>query len=275
MKQISVFIILSLFFPFSSFAGPAEDSWNAYLTGNFEEVQKIAFNVKSNRSISDSIKAETHIILGCSFALTGDTAAASRAFRASLTWNSALKRTAVELPPPAWKLFKPIRESIPFPLESADSIDVERMTVFNEAGGLNLPGDTIIITDTVFVSEFDPNNSNSMVKSFIFPGWGHLSQGNHSGYVFATVQLVTISAGIYFSLKSAGYRDDYLSARNVDVINESYEKYNRNYRLAYGFGIAALTNYIITQIDLQKYNSQLSISLTHENMPSLTLCLQL
>ena len=88
-----------------------------------------------------------------------------------------------------------------------------------------------------------------VVKSLLYPGWGHLSEGRRRGTLFAGVEAVWLTGWILSAVAADNARDEYLQARSPEQISERYDRYNNYWRLAWGFGLAALATYIVAQFD--------------------------
>ena len=91
---------------------------------------------------------------------------------------------------------------------------------------------------------------NSIVRSFIFPGWGHLYSGNTTkGIIISSVALINLGSMIYFIIDANSKEKKYLSATNEDIIKNSYDSYNRSYKTRNILIFSMICVYTYAQVD--------------------------
>ncbi len=247
----STTLILILMAAQSFAAGSTNEAWNAYLAGNFGQVEFLVADAINDTLLSEKELAQYYIALGCSDAMRGRNAGATTVFELALTLDPTIKLTASDLPPPVWKLYEPVRKRIPeYNNQEELSIDSVRY-------------EKVIIQDTI--KQFVPiyRDKSTIAKSFICPGWGHLSEDRPRGYLFAGIGMVAVSGWIASAIITDNYRSDYLAARDPDDVSRKYSKYNDFYRLTWGIATVSVVNYLYTQIDLLGKPPPISLDLSN------------
>ena len=75
------------------------------------------------------------------------------------------------------------------------------------------------------------DQKNSIIRSFLFPGWGHLYSGNVTkGAIISSAALINLGSLIYFIIDTNVKEKKYLSATDGNNINSTYNSYNRSYK---------------------------------------------
>ena len=220
-------------------AEPGDEAWEAYLAGDFNRVEQLVINSKTDANLDSTQRARLYLALGCADALRGRDATAEKAFENALSFNPHLKLSASDLPPPVWKLFQPIKDR--FALKPSYLLPDK------------IPKDTVRIVefkfDTTYIPEPHFRSSSVTLKSLIFPGWGHLAEGRRRGYLFAGVEAIVVSGLIISVVETSRTRENYLSARDPVEMKDKYDAYNRSYQITWGLVFLAVTNYLVAQID--------------------------
>jgi len=238
MKVLSNYTLIVLvgFIPLVALADIADDAWLAYLAGDFSRVAQIVQTGIPDSSLTSNQKAKLYFTLGCSQAMQGKDFAAADAFRIAFTYNPDLKHSSMELPPPVWRVFKPIQDSTQAKL----TFDVKRVT---ESTGIKVRIDTVRVIETLY------HKPQAVFRSLAYPGWGHLYEGDKSGYSY-TIGETVLLAGFITSLQlTADAREKYSEARTPSDIDKYYSRYNLRYKLSWGLGTAAACFYLFNQWD--------------------------
>lgn len=102
----------------------------------------------------------------------------------------------------------------------------------------------------------------TMVKSAIFPGWGHYTISSYTkGHTFLTGGLVALGAGVYFLSRSQDYYKQYKNATQIDVMNNNYDKAQKHHRtsIVFAASYAVLWGFCIfdTSESAEAYNAKL------------------
>jgi hypothetical protein len=111
--------------------------------------------------------------------------------------------------------------------------------------------DTVFITKTIFDSEAETRVKNSVFRSLILPGWGHLYSGHTTkGTILTILGGITLLSSAYFIYDSDVKEDDYKKAKSISDISDKYDKYNNSYQLKNYSLIALAAVWLYSQIDL-------------------------
>jgi hypothetical protein len=101
-------------------------------------------------------------------------------------------------------------------------------------------------------TDFDGKISKSLiVRSLVFPGWGHFSGGKSGkGWLLSSAGFAAASSMIYFIIDCKRKENEYLRETDLFLIEDRYEKYNSSYKLRNISIIAYAAIWIYSQIDL-------------------------
>lgn len=238
--KIPILIALTLFMPISTLlANPADLAWEAYLAGDFDSVEFIVSSSISDSALTFQDQARLYLALGCSDAMQGRDRTASAAFEQSLLLDPENKLTAADIPPPVWRLYQPV---------------LKRLTTDSRSTIINLPEESqtnlnSAQRDTVVKYIGVAHSSPAIVKSLVFPGWGHYTEERGRWKLFASAELLLVAGWVVMWDQSSRAHDSYISETNPTKMSDAYDKYNQMYRLTWGVGVAALANYFIAQWD--------------------------
>ena len=221
-------------------AGPAEDAWNAYLSGNFARVEQLTRSASGDTTLPNGELARVYLALGCSEAIRGRDIGAVDAFETALTLDATIEMTSTDLPPPVWRLFEPVRQRMREQVAAPQTAAVSDTVIQHLS---------VVIPDTVelFVPVY--RERTVALRSLLYPGWGHWVEDRRRGLIYAGVEALMVSGWIISARKADKARDDYLSARQPDEIATNYDRYNSYYRFAWGFAMGAIATYVAAQVD--------------------------
>jgi hypothetical protein len=96
----------------------------------------------------------------------------------------------------------------------------------------------IIKVDTVFIPkiikdvESETMLKNSMIRSVILPGSGHLYNGvSTKGWILVSLSALSLGSSIYFIIDTNKKEKEYLQERSRNLIEDKYNSYNISYRM--------------------------------------------
>lgn len=105
-------------------------------------------------------------------------------------------------------------------------------------------------TNNDFILTKLQDQKNSIIRSFIFPGWGHLYSGNITkGAIISSAALINLGSLIYFIIDVNSKEKKYLTATNVNAIKSSYDTYNRSYKTRNILISSMILIYTYAQVD--------------------------
>jgi hypothetical protein len=244
-----------------SIAGPADDAWNSFLAGDFSRVAGITQSKGEDSTLTPRERSRIYLALGCSEAMRNREAASINAFQRSLTLDPSIADSGLDLPPPVLNILDPMLKS----RRSALLIEPISQPVKSQP----------VLHDTVWVTRSVPLESAKVWRSLAFPGWGHLSNGDRVGWWFAGSEAAAL-AGFVIALNSTiQARDDYLGERSNPGIDNAYQRYNRNYKTTWGFGLLASGIYLACQWDMFTSNSPVKLTFEGRKYPSVGLSLRM
>jgi hypothetical protein len=91
---------------------------------------------------------------------------------------------------------------------------------------------------------------NSIIRSFLFPGWGHLYSGNLTkGAIISSAALVSLGSMIYFINHTNTLDNKYINETNETLIPSLYNSYNQSYKIRNILISSFILIYAYAQID--------------------------
>ncbi len=234
---IRTFLILALVVPTIARADAAEEVWDAYLAGDFARVAQLVQSAISDTALEAGKKAHLYFTFGCSNAMQGNNAAAAEAFKLAFAMNPRLHYESLELPPPVWKIFKSIQDSV----QSQQQINLKPIP---ETAAKTTRIDTVRIVEPLY------HGRSTVIRSLAFPGWGHLHEGSRRGYKYIIGESILLASLAYSLQMTWEARDDYSRSRSAADVERYYARYNNRYRISWGLGASAVALYLFAQWDL-------------------------
>jgi hypothetical protein len=220
------------------FANPADLAWEAYLAGDFDTVEYIVSTAISDSTLSVQDQARLYLALGCSDAIQGRDRTASAAFERSLILDPDNKLTSADIPPPVWLLYEPV-------LKRYIKANRESTVIEDLLGNGQEPVQVDSVVSYIGVT----HSRNAVLKSLVFPGWGHYSEGRARWKIFAGTQGVLLSGFAVALYERDRARDKYMREVYQPNMASAYDRYNRAHRASYGLGAALVVNYLVAQWD--------------------------
>ena len=138
---------------------------------------------------------------------------------------------------------------------------------------------SVTITDTILnYHELEIRTKlykNSLSRSILLPGLGHLYLGNKSkGWVLTSLSSITLGTMIYYIVETNNLQNEYLNETNNSQIENRYQDYNSSYKTRNILIAAYAAIWIYSQVDLlfwsddlfeKNVKSQLSITNEFDN----------
>ena len=91
---------------------------------------------------------------------------------------------------------------------------------------------------------------NSVIRSFLFPGWGHLYSGNITkGIIISSAAVINLGALIYTIIDVNSKEKRYLNTTDEITIKNNYDIYNRSYKTRNILITSILFIYAYAQVD--------------------------
>jgi len=253
--------------------GVVADVWNTYLAGDFKHVNLRVSALADSPEVNNHDKAILMLTLGCSEAMQGNKSAAAEAFARSLDLNPDLGVTSTDLPPPVWEIYHTVVLKL-----QREKVNLLPVREANQGPNENTSGDTEIGEDIPVTIVNQPANSSrnsTALKSVIFPGWGHLSDGRRLGSFIIAAEIALITGFIVTSSQASQARDDYVNAREPSIIEDRYAEYNNLFRISRALGIASAATYLLAQYDYFGHEKNGNITLSYHSAYLLSISLAL
>jgi hypothetical protein len=109
------------------------------------------------------------------------------------------------------------------------------------------------------VSSFNQNlYNNSIFRSILIPGLGHLHAGSKlKGITLTALSGLLIGSSAYFIIRTNELQKEYASQSEPDEIRAKYDEYNTSFKIRNALLISYALLWIYTQIDLLFFSSSL------------------
>ncbi len=240
MRTAGNIILLILFFACTALAQNSVDSIAALKT-NFEsfryrEVISTGERLLRNDNLNKEQKIEIYRIVGISQFTLMENNAAEQSFRNILNLDSSFVMDSSNTSPKIIEFFNGVKKNFKI---SADLNRVQKVR-----------------TDTVYINKQSSSPGpgipkGAVIGSFLFPGLGHLYEGNRTkGWILCSLSALTVGSAIYYSVRTGSTGRTYHNAVDPSQIENDYSAYNSAYKMR-NFSIAAFAAvWIYSQIDL-------------------------
>jgi hypothetical protein len=153
-----------------------------------------------------------------------------------------------------------------------DGIKKDFIADYNQHQRYNFEIDSLYSAQITKRSEENINNfRNSMIRSLVIPGWGHLYLGEKTkGTILTALSSVSLAATIYFILDSNSKFNDYVSATNPAAIASNRDSYYESNRWKNISMISFSILWLYSQIDLLfLHDFTVQSTATAQNLPKL------
>ena len=153
-----------------------------------------------------------------------------------------------------------------------DGLKKDFIENYNKQEKYNSEVDSLYSARIRRISEENINKlKNSMVRSLVIPGWGHLYLGEKGkGTVITTLSSISLAATIYFIIDSHNKFNDYTSSTDPVMSANNLDAYNNSNKWKNISIVSFSVLWLYSQIDilfLHDFNSQGSS--TAQNIPRL------
>ena len=105
------------------------------------------------------------------------------------------------------------------------------------------------IMSPAYLVQYDAK-AQHILKSAIYPGWGHIDADNSRGYIWMTLFTVSALGSVISATMTYNAHEDYLQAVGPDLINKRYNDYNTWYKTRNNFLLLCFTSYSLNIIDI-------------------------
>lgn len=120
-------------------------------------------------------------------------------------------------------------------------------------------------TDTVKITRQEIDFKTALLRSALFPGWGHFTYNeNKKGKWLTLGALLTLPPAVYYIWDSNRKEERYLNETDRTEIEKRYDSYNTSYRLRNIFLISYIGIWLYTQFDVFNLNTEKQTFLSYK-----------
>lgn len=230
---------------------------------NFEYAEVIRLSeylLRSKETLNNNQLMEVYTMKGISHYSFGEDYNAKESFIAILNMDSSYTLDPNKTSPKIITFYNEIKKEY---LKNFPKNDIE------EKPAQSVKIDTVFIPRILRDVESENNLKNSMIRSLILPGLGHLyNESTTKGWILTSLSAVSLTSIIYFIVDSNKKEKEYLQERNRDLIEDKYDSYN----LSSGLKNISIGSFVViwlySQFDLLLLSEDDGLS-ESINMPSL------
>ena len=121
--------------------------------------------------------------------------------------------------------------------------------------------DTVYITDPLKAHQIESGLKTSILLSLIYPGAGHLYDGQKTkGWILTSLTTLSLASSVYFYFDATKKRNNYLDEKNPANFDSKYSSYNKAYKYRNYSLIAVGVIWLYSQLDLLFFSGSQNIS---------------
>lgn len=107
-----------------------------------------------------------------------------------------------------------------------------------------------------FSSVYKKDNSD-LLKSIIFPGWGHLTRSSGiKGWIITSAGLASLGTMIYYIVDANNKEEEYLNETDPVLIQQKYNSFNTSYKTRNALITAYAAIWVFAQLDLLVFDTE-------------------
>jgi len=259
------FIFVILFCVDFSFSQQVNDSINVIIESfkNFEYAEVIRLSedlLKTNEGLGNNQLIEIYNMKGVAHYSFGEDSDARKSFLEILKIDTSYTPDRNKTSPKIITFYNQVKKEY---LKNLPRNEIEEKPI------QTMKVDTVFIPRVVKDVESENKLKNSLIRSLILPGVGHLYNGaNTKGWVLISLSAVSLTSIIYFIVDSNKKEEEYLQERERDLIEDKYDSYNLSNKMKnISIGSFAVI-WLYSQFDLLFFSGNDGIS-ENVNLPSL------
>ncbi len=98
---------------------------------------------------------------------------------------------------------------------------------------------------------------NSMMRSIVLPGWGHLYSGDDTkGIIISVLGTAALGSMIYFINDTNTKEENYLNQTDPELISEKYDDFNSSFKTRNSIIFAYAAIWVYSQLDLMFFSNE-------------------
>lgn len=202
--------------------------------------------LKDKKEFTAEKLVQIYLLRGISFYSTAKEDSARSSFFEILNINPEYSPSPSEISPKIITLFENLRSDF---LKFKRNANTKNETNDSVRAFIPNPG-LLKIEKDIF--------SNSVIRSVLMPGLGHLYlKENFKGWFFTSISAASIGSMIYFIFDSNAKQNSYLNETDLESIQNKYDKYNSAYKIRNALIISSAVLWLYAQIDLLFFSDDL------------------
>jgi hypothetical protein len=120
--------------------------------------------------------------------------------------------------------------------------------------------DTVYVTDPLKVQQIENSLKTSAMLSIIYPGVGHLYDGQKTkGWVLTSLTTIAVASSAYFYFDANKKKTRYLDEKNPAYFDSRYSDYNKSYKFRNYSIIALGVVWLYSQLDLLFFSNSRNV----------------
>ncbi len=236
MKKL---ILIIFVFISASFAQDAEKLFETmkekYSSFEYREVILLSNQIiKTKDNIGKEMLIETFMLRAVAYYTTGFESAAEHSFKALLDIDNNYSPDPSQYSPKIIEIFDKVKSSY----EEKEKIETTESLKKAEEP----------VKEIIYVNVFE---KESLIRSLLLPGWGHLYNGDRTkGWLLTSAGVISLGSMFYFIFDSNSKEKKYLNETNIEFIGNKYDDYNSSYKLRNISIGAYVAIWLYSQLDL-------------------------
>ena len=234
MKKIIYLLIISAIFTAGTFAQSIEDVKAKLESFDYEEVINLTNKLlSSDPSLKSADKIELLTMKAVSFYSLSNIDSSRAAFIDLLKLDNTHELNQVRTSPKIVTFYNSVKNEFMEISLSISGADDDEM----------LQEDTIVFNSGLF--------TNSVVRSLVIPGWGHLhAKGSAGNWLYTIISSANLGSMIYFIIDTNNKEQKYLNESDLTKMTLKYNDYNSAYKTRNILIGTFAAMWIYSQIDL-------------------------
>lgn len=242
----SKIILLLIFTSLELFAQSVVDIKHKYESFEYRQVIDFTNNLLlSDTSLTKNDFIELHKMKAISYFSLAESDSARYVFIEILKMDPEFSLDPIRTSPKILVFFNGIKDEFNEILSSAKLAEAEERTI--------IPSEIEVFDHGRF--------NNSLIRSTVLPGWGHLfADENTAGLILTSAGTLNLGTLVYFIIDSDKKQNNYLNETDVTKISDKYNKYNTSYKIRNILIASYAAIWLYSQIDLIFYSHDMFTS---------------
>ena len=192
----------------------------------------------SKKELSDEDMVDLYLMKGVSHYALGDEESASASYFEILRLDENFEPDPVKISPKIITFFDKVKR------QYRQIISIKKETIPEKKdSSASLQKDLIKLKGDLL--------RNSIARSLILPGWGHLYlNDNTKGWILTGAGTAVLGTMLYFIFDTNAKENDYLNETNRNLMNSKFEDYNSAFKIRNALILSYIVLWLYSQIDI-------------------------